>query len=122
MNKYETAIAYASALGTEHGESAATWVEIGDTETAAALRAGIIDCDPEILDQLPYADLSGEWADTLTGQQLVMDAMAEADYDDEDGDSSVFADIFNGVCDAYEVAFGAALTLAVETRCTCYLS
>jgi 2-oxo-4-hydroxy-4-carboxy--5-ureidoimidazoline (OHCU) decarboxylase len=51
-------------------------------------------------------DLSGEWADTLTGPMLVSDAMEVAGIDEADPEAdSLFAD----VTDAYEDAFYEAL-------------
>jgi hypothetical protein len=120
MSKYDDAITYATTLGTEHGESAATWVEISESN-AQTILTGMEDGDPEILDALPSADLSGEWADTLTGPQLVLEALEHAESGVVDNDDPRLADWFTDICDAYELAFGDATQSAVAERCRYYL-
>jgi hypothetical protein len=115
---YDTAIAYAEQLGAEHGTSAATWVEI---DNAAAILQGIEDGDPEIMDALPCADLSGEWADGLTPRQLVDDVLSEIDTDSK-VDSETANDWSDGICDAYEFAFNTAAEFAVAEACRRYLA
>lgn len=111
----DAATGYARALGTDHGRAAASWVFDGNTseETYRRVLAGIDDGDPEVLDTLPCADLSGEWADTLTGPQLIRDALADvlADFEDESDMEERFGP---DICDAYVVAFGDAVVDAVE--------
>lgn len=118
---FESALDYARRLGAEHGESAASWVDLDET-SAARIARGIADGDPEILDSLPCADLSGQWADTLTGPQLVLEALEHAESGVIDVDDPRLADWFTDICDAYESAFGDAVVASLETRCAYYLS
>lgn len=69
----------ACRLGREHGRNAAEWwaqEAVGGRATgdvrgiARRIIAGLDDGDPEILDGLPWADLSGEWADGMTPRRL----------------------------------------------------
>ena len=107
--QYAVAITYAEDRGTEDGTAAGSWVIDGNTsaDTARAILRGIEDGDPEVIDTLPTADLSGQWADTLTGPELVTAAAAYAGIDDAE-------DVFNDICDAYEVAFEHAAQYEVE--------
>ena len=103
---YETsAEAYARVTGDRDGGAAASWYTIDETNAAAILR-GIEDGDPAVLDTFPFPDLSGQWADTLTGPQLVRDAL---EYAGEDPDGDEAQDAFGDICDAYEAAFSAAV-------------
>src|SRR5690349_11916464 len=109
---YDRAIAYAQERGREDGENAAAWYvqdvltnRVRDTAiTARMVLRGIENGDPAVLDTFPVADLSGEWADTLTGPQLVADAVLDAvvDIAQDAGESD---DWFSDICDAYETAF-----------------
>jgi hypothetical protein len=131
---FERAIAYATATGAQDGRSAAGWyaqdtyggrVTRGAREAATAVLRGIADGDPAVLDGLPAPDLSGEWADTLTGPALVADALAAAGLTridvpaadltgDPDATIAAAADWFTDVCDAYESAFSDAVTAEIE--------
>lgn len=110
---YDRAIAYAADLGATDGRAAAGWYFDGNTSPDAytAVLAGIEDGDPAVLDTFPSADLSGQWADSLTGPALVRDALQSAgidlDSDDAVTDDSVAWD--NDICDAYESAFSTAV-------------
>ena len=109
---YDRAIAYAADRGTEDGKSAASWYFDGNTDRATYARVlqGIEDGDPEVLDDLPAPDLSGQWADTLTGPEIVQSAILAAGLgDDEETDSSL-PDWFDAICSAYEDAFATAAT------------
>ena len=108
----DAAIAYATELGAEHGRDAASWFFDGNTTDATyrAVLRGIEDGDPAMLDTIPSADLSGQWADTLSGPELFKDACAEAGLEDEDAYDGLFSD----VCDAYERAFDDAAVEAIE--------
>lgn len=117
---YDAAIAYARDLGAEHGRNAASWVDLPDRQRARDLAdalAGDLDSDPHgaradaMLEALPHADLSGEWAGELTGPQLTADAIAESGASDDDAGSLTTA-----VCDAYEEAFDDAMRAAVSRR------
>jgi hypothetical protein len=116
---YDRALAYARDLGAEHGRNAASWYFDGNTpqDAYAAVLRGLEDGDPAVLDTLPYADLSGEWADRLTGPMLVHDALVAGGIDHEDDDAMYRAtlDWFSDICDAYEVAFSDAAQSAIET-------
>lgn len=116
IEMYDRAERYARDLGREHGTNAASWVlgtHSTDTECRRVLD-GLDDGDPEILDLLPAPDLSGQWADTLTGPDLVNDAADYAGFEtDDDGTPlGVTDDFFTAVCDAYEYAY----TEAVEAE------
>jgi hypothetical protein len=65
---YDALIARADAAGKEHGLAAASWYFDGNTtrETYEHVLRGIEDGDPEVMDTLPCAPLSGEWADDPT--------------------------------------------------------
>jgi len=63
-----------SRAGYSAGRAAASWIEIRSDEEARHLLNGIMDGDPEVLDNLPSPDFSGEWADS----QKWSDAWAEA--------------------------------------------
>jgi hypothetical protein len=106
LRSHLSPLAYARELGAEHGRAAASWVFDGNTPQDAYARAlkGIEDGDPAVLDTLPSADLSGEWADTLTGPQLVADAISYAGGSDDLSD-----DWFTNICDAYETAYDDAV-------------
>jgi hypothetical protein len=105
--------AQAIRLGRDAGDNAAGWwiQENGggrDTRSAAELAAwaeqvldGIESGDPEVMDGLPAADLSGQWADGLTPARL-----AEAVGMDSDSDEA--SDRLSELCDAYENAFAIA--------------
>jgi hypothetical protein len=105
----------AAKLGTEHGRNAASWVTDGDTDDATYRRlfVGIEDFDPEVLDALPHADLSGEWADGMTPKSLA-EACGYDWYEDEDFDSEA-------LCDAYETAFEQACQDAIAAECLRHL-
>lgn len=115
---YRRAIAYATATGARDGANAidSQYLPGGgrSSATAAAGRRwaetilrGMDDGDPAVMDGLPSADLSGEWAGTLTGPELVADAAAAA-YGATGGYPHA-DDWFADVCDAYESAFADAV-------------
>jgi hypothetical protein len=68
--------------GRERGENAASWLLDGNSTEDAARRLlqGIEDGDPEVMDSLPSAPLSGEWA----GELLPADVLAWYGLDSED--------------------------------------
>ena len=130
--QFERALDYARELGAEHGQNAADWWEqdaIGgrsragtEQETARRVLQGIEDGDPEILDSLPAPDLSGEWVDTLTGAQLVEDAVAHAWGISQDELRNQRPENLGGewadeICAAYETAFTDAAQDAVAEHC-----
>lgn len=111
---YESALAAAIDLGKSEGQSAASWTFDGNTteDTYRRILQGIDNGDPEILDELPAADLSGQWADGLTPRGLAeqaADAVDGIDASDLMGQTTL-----DHICDAYEVAFGDAVASEVE--------
>src|SRR5215216_5766452 len=93
MTTTDQAIEQAAKIGREHGANAASWWEqdaLGgrathDTRyTAEAVLKGLEDGDPAILDSLPQPDLSGQWADGYSSQDLLSDIGLN------DGDASFF--------------------------------
>lgn len=103
-HSHDKAILLAKGFGHLHGAAAGSWVIDGNTspEAKARLIHGVEDGDPEILDMLPSADLSGQWADGYSSSNLEADTEAcELCLDD--------------VCSAYEDAFQTTATeVAVE--------
>ncbi|SRR6266851_1318210 len=87
-------ISRASKLGTEHGQAAASWVFDGNTtdETYRAVLAGMDEGDPQILDSIRTPDLSGEFADSYTDQDLAADLDLDQDSDDLDDAASACLD------------------------------
>jgi hypothetical protein len=128
VTAYDAALAYAAERGREDGTNAAGWYtqdamgaglsNVGRMN-ARRILIGIDDGDPAVMDSLPYADLSGEWADTLTGPGLVADAVAAALYGDDTAGETAYdaarADWFTDICDAYETAYSDAATDAIAT-------
>lgn len=126
---YDAAIDYARKLGAEHGRNAAGWWLQDELSPAVRpisrpvgrarrILAGIEDGDPAILDTFPAPDLSGEWADTLTGPELFEGALRAAGDDTLRAGMTVYGD----VCDAYESAFSDAVTDAIETAARAVLA
>jgi hypothetical protein len=119
---YQKAIVYAAERGTRDGENACDsqyWPGGGrDTDGAQNARAWarkvlvtLETGDSGSVDFLPSADLSGEWADTLTGPELVSDAVWRAYgglWDDRPELEQSCADWFSDICAAYETAFDQA--------------
>lgn len=129
---YDAAIAYAADLGARHGRNAPDWQYLPgggrSSATLAETRAwaertlrGLEDGDPAILDTIPHADLSGEWADTLTGPELYADAMRAADMT-HDYPATDAPDWFPDICDAYESAFDTAAEDAIASAARAILS
>lgn len=111
------AITQASKIGRVHGISAAMWWEqdtlggrvTGDARpTAKAVLKGLEDGDPEILDSLPYPDLSGQWADGYSSHDLLNDVGVN------DGDASFFDGLTDDIFTAYELAFNEAVEDSVS--------
>lgn len=59
--------------GYDRGKAAGSWLLDGNSteDTARRLLEGIEGGDPEIMDALPSAPLSGEWADSLTPAEVL---------------------------------------------------
>jgi len=126
---YEAAITYAAAQGTEDGTNAGAWYELPDgsrsvfdVDALNGLLQGIEDGDPAVLDSFPYADLSGEWADTLTGPMLVVDALDAAGHSRDTVHGATYGyckpteDWGPDICDAYELAFNDAAVDEIVRR------
>jgi hypothetical protein len=100
---FDSILEDARKLGAEHGRAAGSWVIDGNTstETAIWIVGGYENGDPEVMDVMP-APLSGEWADSMTPQELIHELMGE-DYD-------LHSDEFvkDAACDAYEQAYSQA--------------
>lgn len=75
MTTIDEAIGMARNIGRDHGRNAASWYFDGNTDRATYERVGkgIDEGDPEILDDLPAPDLSGQWADGYTNTDLLRD-------------------------------------------------
>lgn len=101
----------AAAIGTEHGNNAATWVDIL-SDNAQMILDGIKACDPLVMDSLPGSDLSGEWADGYTSDQLMSDVGAPT-YLSTVSDDFTYEEIIT----AYEDAFAAAVEQSITARC-----
>lgn len=113
--EYQTAvdgvIAHAEGRGAADGRNAAEWWAQanfggrapGDVAPLAArVIAGIEDIDPDILDTLPRADLSGEWADGRSLQDILGDrGMGGVDV--------LSGDVEITVASSYEDAFAATV-------------
>lgn len=120
---YGRAIAYARERGELDGTSAASWylqdtvggrVTRGADENARRILQGIEDGDPAVLNTFPFPDLSGEWADTLTGPELADDAAWHATRGHAADERRELADKYahewsSDICDAYETAFSQAV-------------
>lgn len=125
---YDRAIAYAAAEGTTDGRAAGSWIIDGNTSEAAAraILRGLADGDPAVLDMLPAPDLSGQYADGLTGPALVEAAIVNADdWSMSRADWVAYwaaLDPFTDVCDAYEMAFSEAVAAVVERSARAILS
>jgi hypothetical protein len=104
--------------GAEHGRAVASWYFDGNTDRATYARTlrGIEEGDPEILDTLPSAPLSGEWADEPTPASVFRDVLEadEAEYD-ERGES-------DDLLTAYEEAFSTAAADAIEAAARAQLA
>lgn len=127
MDAYDAAIRYAAELGADHGRNAAGWYvqdTIGGRSSGDPVRAaryilrGIDGGDSAVTDGFPFANLSGEWADRLTGADLVQDALHAAttgpDAADDDPPADAAESWLSDVCHAYEAAFSAAVSAEIE--------
>lgn len=133
----ERAERYARDLGRDHGRKAATWFDFADAQHARDVADVLAGRDlandrngtrAESIEQtFPRADLSGEWADTLTGPELVADAIADAgaDADDiadpeRDAVMTLGEALFSELCDAYEEGFAETSRGALFERAARY--
>lgn len=103
---WKTLTARAAELGREHGTRASAGVSVDSESAARRWLTGITDGDPEVLDALPGAPLSGEYADSYGTADLYRDLGIAAEDDSDDA----------GLCLAYEDAYHAAVQAEVERR------
>lgn len=110
------------ANGRHAGVNAAAWWyqdalggrASGDvSERAGMILAGIEDGDPVVMDALPAADLSGEWADGDTAESVYAET-ADTDWPEWD---TLAGDVQTELADAWSSAFDAAAMSAVERYC-----
>jgi hypothetical protein len=110
MGEYSEAIHQARLIkareiGREHGKSAASWyfdrTDPGYRELVKLLR-DLEDGDPETMDTLPHADLSGEMADGYTPARLAEDVDMTLPFGDD------WDEALTELCDEYSDAFGEA--------------
>lgn len=113
----DAALEAATDLGADHGRDAAAWwtqENVGGRVTGDAspvarrVLAGLDDGDPEILDGMPNADLSGTWADGITVADLLGDDLAGID---------VGCEIAREIGDNYVNAFADAAHAAIADAC-----
>jgi hypothetical protein len=92
----------AEEAGYDLGKAAGSCVVDGNTpqESARRLLQGIEDGDPEVLDQLPGAPLSGEWAGALMPRDVLAWYELDEEHDAADDVLRAFEDGFGrGVVD-----------------------
>lgn len=108
----------ARELGRQAGESAATWVEPGDKESAAKVLWMMRGGDPAAVDYLPREpNLSGEMADDPTPQSITDEIAGDfAGTDDERGElQQTLSDAWEeGVSERFELACEMALMRVAE--------
>ena len=119
MNKAElnNLVGEAEELGRNEGHDAGGdfWnVRWGEDEIRR-LYNGIQAGDPQIMDELPSAPLSGEWAGDRTPQTLLIDLGVE---DEEELTPEEIVE----VCDSYENAWNLESQQAIEETCLYYLT
>jgi len=95
----------AGNIGSEHGGSAATWVEFTDADAARKFVELLDEGDPEAYDMVPSAP-SGQFADDYSPRDLF--AELEVSEDDETDDGEIWR--------AYADAFETAAAESVEKR------
>jgi len=123
---YAAAVAYAADRGRSDGLAAASWYELPDGSHALRrIIDGIESGDPIVLDTFPSPDLSGQWADSLTGPALVCEALQAADaphdgmpYGHAPGACATCDawDATGDICDAYETAYSDAVESDIGRR------
>jgi hypothetical protein len=112
MTKFQEHNKEAERIGTCHGRDAASWYW-DNTEPSEAVYQrvlqGISDGDPQIMDTLPHAVLSGENADDMTPARLYeLIGITDERWITYTGQE---------LCDTYEEAFNSAVSEAVEQTC-----
>jgi len=118
----------AAEIGREHGDNAASWWEqdavggrvaaVPAHDTARRVLRGLEDGDPAILEALPAPDLSGEWADGYTPDQLAEECgLGPYPEDRPEVVWQGWLALREELCDVYENAFIDAATAAVVVAC-----
>lgn len=104
----------AAEIGGRHGRNAAGWVFDGNTseETYRRVLKGIDDGDPEVMDAYRAPDLSGEFADSYSEDDLAEEL--DTDRDTYDG--------WDEAANAYSDAAGASFWSEVERLAIEHLS
>ena len=94
--------------GKADGKNAAEWatqdlwggrVTRGERQTAQRFLDGIEEGDPEIIDLIPRLDLSGQWADGVTEEDVLANCDVDTDRDPED-----LEELIEAYRDAYDTA------------------
>jgi hypothetical protein len=92
--KWNDILTRASNIGTEHGESAATWIEFTDADAARKFVDMLDEGDPEAYDSIPSAP-SGQYADDYSPRNLFAELEISEDDETDDGEIwSTYADAF----------------------------
>ena len=109
---HDRAIAIATDLGRDAGLAAASWTFDGNTGENVYRRIlqGLEDGDPAVFDDLPSADLSGQWADEPTARSIAESVANELGVDV----GTMSHDNVDRIADAYCDAFNDAAASEVE--------
>lgn len=101
-------------IAQKHGKAGASWVFDGNTprDTYQHVLQGILDGDPEVMDAYNTPNLSGEYADGYTEDQLMQDA----GWVPNDG-----TDLRDELCRQYDMEASDAFWTEVERMCSVQL-
>lgn len=105
-------------MGWEAGKAAAQWLSIDSMSEAIAIKVGIDDDDPELLESLPKADLSGQWAGDTTCRSIREEILGNRD------DLSLYAieTLESLINDEYTEAFSFAVVETIGERARKYIN
>jgi hypothetical protein len=93
--EWDDILARAANIGSEHGGSAATWIEFADADAARNFFNMLDEGDPEAYDSIPSAP-SGEYADDYSPRNLYAELEISENDETDDGE------IWNAYTDAFE--------------------
>lgn len=95
--------------GKQDGLAAASWFFDGNTPDSSYVEVlkGIEDGDPMIMDSLPFADLSGQHADSPTAESIARDELSEEEFE-ELSHSQHHDELVDELITVYEDAFSVA--------------